>query len=164
MHPIVNIISVEETGSILKIGLAFSKWPYLPRAYLVTICRLRTRRLLLLTVYFKTTVQISVTITIFLSPVTLPGSFKCNHREGCCIIEKPCRENEGDCEIDSHCFGELLCGKSSGMVNNCNITSTDPQLSCCYDPYKCKWASSISLVSPFTIRYLLGFLRILSLI
>ena len=35
----VNIVLAQETGSILKIVCALSKWPHLPRAYLVTECK-----------------------------------------------------------------------------------------------------------------------------
>ena len=37
-NPVVNIISAEETGSILKIGFALLKLPHLHRTYLVDIC------------------------------------------------------------------------------------------------------------------------------
>ena len=33
---------------------------------------------------------------------------------GCCSFATPCIENEGDCNVDSDCFGPLVCG-----VDNC---------------------------------------------
>ena len=38
LDPVVNMFSAEQTGNILHIGFAFSKWPHFHRAYLVTIC------------------------------------------------------------------------------------------------------------------------------
>ena len=39
LEPVVNILSAQETGFILKISFALSNWPYLHRAYVVTVCR-----------------------------------------------------------------------------------------------------------------------------
>ena len=50
----------------------------------------------------------------------------------CCVPSNQCGENEGDCDEDIDCFGNLKCG-----TNNC-----DPRLGfgkstdCCYDPNK----------------------------
>ena len=32
----------------------------------------------------------------------------------CCTVDKPCQENEGDCDNDNECAGNLVCG-----TNNC---------------------------------------------
>ena len=37
LDSVANIVSVQETGSILKIGFSLSKRPYFNRAYLVTV-------------------------------------------------------------------------------------------------------------------------------
>jgi len=34
--------------------------------------------------------------------------------DGCCTAENPCVEGDGDCDSDSHCEGDLICGS-----NNC---------------------------------------------
>lgn len=39
LESVVNIVSVRETGSILKIGFALSKWSHLHRAYVLAVCR-----------------------------------------------------------------------------------------------------------------------------
>ena len=36
LEPIGHVVSAKETGSILKIGFAYSKWPHLHRAYQVS--------------------------------------------------------------------------------------------------------------------------------
>ena len=44
--------------------------------------------------------------------------------------EMRCHENEGDCDRDSHCFGDLVCGH-----NNCPKTSEfDATDDCCTQP------------------------------
>ena len=40
LDPAVNIVSVQETGSILKIGFALSNLPHSHRAYVVAVCRI----------------------------------------------------------------------------------------------------------------------------
>ena len=42
LDPNVDIVSVQETGSILKIGFALSKRPHLHMAYLGTVCSVLT--------------------------------------------------------------------------------------------------------------------------
>jgi len=39
---------------------------------------------------------------------------KCDGGDSCCTEEYPCGEDEGDCDSDSDCTGELVCGS-----NNC---------------------------------------------
>ena len=43
----------------------------------------------------------------------------------CCTEECPCREGEGDCDEDSHCQEDLVCG-----TNNC-VLDGDPEADCC---------------------------------
>ena len=38
LSPVMNIVSAQDTGSILKIGFALSERPHLHRAYLVAVC------------------------------------------------------------------------------------------------------------------------------
>ena len=50
----------------------------------------------------------------------------------------PCRENEGDCDSDEDCFGDLLCGS-----NNCQ-SNFPHDADCCYDAGKGKYLPKIS--------------------
>ena len=50
----------------------------------------------------------------------------------CCTTERPCPLNEGDCNYDEDCFGNLKCGD-----NNCPshfVSNVD----CCFDPMPSK--------------------------
>ena len=48
--------------------------------------------------------------------------------EGFCTIEKPCGENQGDCDSDAECSDELVCG-----LNNCPTSlGYSPDFDCCY--------------------------------
>ena len=38
LDPVINIVSAQETDSILTIDFALSKWPHLHRAYVLTVC------------------------------------------------------------------------------------------------------------------------------
>ena len=42
LNPFSTVFKVQEAGSILKVGFAFSKWPHLHRAYQVRVCRVMT--------------------------------------------------------------------------------------------------------------------------
>merc|ERR1711935_124146 len=48
----------------------------------------------------------------------------------CCKSWSPCRENEGDCDSDDDCFGNLVCGS-----NNCQFFDSPfpHDADCCYD-------------------------------
>ena len=37
-----------------------------------------------------------------------------NETRGCCSVENPCKEGQGDCDDDDECLGSLVCGS-----NNC---------------------------------------------
>ena len=48
----------------------------------------------------------------------------------CCKTSNKCGEGEGDCDNDSHCQANLICGK-----DNCNAALGFPSsYDCCYDP------------------------------
>ena len=47
----------------------------------------------------------------------------------CCKSSNPCRENEGDCDTDSDCLGELVCG-----TNNCPSGFPASEYDCCESP------------------------------
>jgi len=38
---------------------------------------------------------------------------KCDGGDSCCTEEYPCGEDEGDCDSDSDCAGDLICGKDN---------------------------------------------------
>ena len=47
-----------------------------------------------------------------------------------CSIEKPCAENEGDCDNDKECQSGLICGQ-----DNCHLLlGYDWSIDCCYKP------------------------------
>ena len=47
----------------------------------------------------------------------------------CCTSGSPCKSNEGDCDSDSECEGNLVCGK-----NNCGTAFTWKWADCCELP------------------------------
>ena len=47
----------------------------------------------------------------------------------CCSVTNKCKEDEGDCDSDDQCEGNLICG-----FNNCQ--NFDPLADCCFDPTK----------------------------
>merc|ERR1712088_208135 len=63
------------------------------------------------------------------------SQIKCNGADNCCTAERPCGRNEGDCDSDSDCVGDLMCG-----ANNClDIAENqgkgfDSNDDCCYSP------------------------------
>ena len=44
----------------------------------------------------------------------------------CCTVEYPCSFGQGDCDYDSECIGELICGK-----NNCGVEFPWNDADCC---------------------------------
>ena len=58
---------------------------------------------------------------------------------GCCTESNPCFKDRGDCDKDSECLGQLVCGN-----NNCG-DGAHPGLDCCLDasvkcnPAKIDW-------------------------
>ena len=62
-----------------------------------------------------------------------------NAGTSCCTSSHQCGEGEGDCDNDSHCFGDLKCGQGNGYDNNCDANLGFPSdYDCCYDPKKRK--------------------------
>ena len=59
------------------------------------------------------------------------GGAVCIGGDNCCSDANPCREGAGDCDLVSHCVGDLLCG-----FNNCNskIKTFFKSDDCCYWP------------------------------
>ena len=47
----------------------------------------------------------------------------------CCTSGKPCGLAQGDCDRDSECKGDLVCGK-----NNCGSAFSWRFADCCEDP------------------------------
>ena len=41
----------------------------------------------------------------------------CQNFWSCCSKDNPCEVTEGDCDLDNHCIGDLICG-----VSNCGPT------------------------------------------
>ena len=59
----------------------------------------------------------------------------------CCRPEYPCEENQGDCDNDYECQGNLKCGEGNGFENNCPTTFPSMVIGivmhdCCYDAEK----------------------------
>lgn len=49
-----------------------------------------------------------------------------------CTIEKPCAENEGDCDNNNECQSGLKCGQ-----DNCPVSlGYDWSIDCCYKPIR----------------------------
>ena len=69
------------------------------------------------------------------STTTTPASSGCDGTQAnmwsCCSGSSPCQENEGDCDIDSDCNGDLKCGK-----DNCPGSNFHAMADCCYEPSK----------------------------
>ena len=67
----------------------------------------------------------------------IPTGIPCNGASSCCIPGIPCREGEGDCDVDLDCEQGLLCGH-----NNClkkSGFSWDIADDCCYKPLNGKF-------------------------
>ena len=72
-----------------------------------------------------------------------PGNPRCNpeswdsyggYSDGCCSEEEKCTINEGDCNLDTECYGSLVC-----MPNSCPIAKNvsrkfHKRASCCQQP------------------------------
>ena len=60
----------------------------------------------------------------------------------CCTSSNQCGEGEGDCDDDTECFGNLVCGEANGFDDNCDSSLGFPSAhDCCYDPSKRKQKS-----------------------
>ena len=51
----------------------------------------------------------------------------------CCSSSNPCGENEGDCDNDNDCLGNLKCGHGNGLEDNCDNSFAEGA-DCCFDP------------------------------
>jgi hypothetical protein len=82
---------------------------------------------------------------IAISPRTATGCHdRLNGNGGatCCTSSNQCGEGEGDCDRDTDCFGNLMCGERNGFDNNCDTSLGFPSdFDCCYDPSKPKQKS-----------------------
>ena len=47
----------------------------------------------------------------------------------CCSSDKPCKLNQGDCDHDGECEGDLICG-----MNNCGPNFSWDSADCCMKP------------------------------
>ena len=60
----------------------------------------------------------------------------------CCTTEHPCGVGGGDCDIDSECAGDLICGENEEESDNCQRDFPDPAFSwadnadCCINKRK----------------------------
>ena len=58
---------------------------------------------------------------------------RCNGTDdGCCTIDNPCDEGDGDCDIHPQCKEGLICG-----TNNCKGKSFEPSDDCCEKRPQC---------------------------
>ena len=55
----------------------------------------------------------------------------CNGGNGCCTPTNPCPENQGDCDSDNDCRGNLKCGEDNCPKNTGHSKYDD----CCYNPH-----------------------------
>ena len=53
LNPSQGVSKVQDTGSILRVGLALSKWPHFHRVYLVAVCKRRSVAVFLLSMKEK---------------------------------------------------------------------------------------------------------------
>ena len=59
----------------------------------------------------------------------------CDGGNDCCNTKNKCGKNEGDCDNDWDCFGNLKCGQGNGRDDNCpNMPGFSVLDDCCYDP------------------------------
>ena len=66
-------------------------------------------------------------------PLAIPIKTRCDGGDSCCRPDNPCLENEGDCDENEDCLGELVCGSGTGNDNNCPAKATfESTDDCCY--------------------------------
>jgi len=75
-----------------------------------------------------------------------PGFLMCSQRctgedSYCCEYDTPCLWGEGDCDWDSDCKGDLVCGS-----NNCSTVGSDSGDDCCVPPPSGVAANMTSIV------------------
>ena len=54
----------------------------------------------------------------------------------CCRPEYPCEENQGDCDNDYECQGNLKCGEFNCPTTFPSMVIGTVMHDCCYDPEK----------------------------
>ena len=68
-----------------------------------------------------------------------PGTYGCDGGDDCCSDELQCDIGEGDCDQDSHCKGDLVCGDNNCQTNSLNFglptESFDYDDDCCESKY-----------------------------
>ena len=65
--------------------------------------------------------------------LAIPIKTRCDGGDSCCRPDNPCLENEGDCDENEDCLGELVCGAGTGNDNNCPAKATfESTDDCCY--------------------------------
>ena len=72
-----------------------------------------------------------------------PGNPKCNpdswedyggYSNACCSEDEKCTINEGDCNLDSECYGSLVCRPNSCPVSTESSKQFHKRASCCQQP------------------------------
>ena len=72
-----------------------------------------------------------------------PGNPKCNpdswedyggYSNACCSEEEKCTINEGDCNLDTECYGSLVCRPNSCPVSTNSSRKFHKRASCCQQP------------------------------
>ena len=49
-----------------------------------------------------------------------------SHYTECCSVDQPCGLGQGDCDMDSECHGDLVCGR-----DNCGVKFNSTSADCC---------------------------------
>ena len=69
-----------------------------------------------------------------------PGNPKCNpstwekYSDGCCSEGQKCTINEGDCNLDTECYGSLICKPNSCPKSTDISKQFHKRASCCQQP------------------------------
>ena len=76
-----------------------------------------------------------INIFIFQTSVAKIGNSHCKNGthlqvEGCCTKDNPCEVNEGDCDSNEDCKGDLRCGQANCDAEKFGIKS---KTDCCYE-------------------------------
>ena len=69
-----------------------------------------------------------------------PGNPNCNqdtwekYSNACCSEDEKCSINEGDCNLDSECYGSLICKRNSCPQSEDISKQFHERASCCQQP------------------------------
>ena len=72
-----------------------------------------------------------------------PGNPRCNpeswekyggYSNACCSEEEKCTINEGDCNLDTECYGSLVCKPNSCPISEDDSKKFHKRASCCQQP------------------------------